>query len=523
MTTFNVTNPRQQVLVDQEALQQMQGEFQRRGLELGRLKTAFETLSAVNAPARFMAAAMALCNELASRFNCEHVALGFLKGRYVRLSALSHTEKITRNMQHVQDIEASMEECLDQDVEILYPPAKDASYVYRTTELLANRTSPTAVLSLPLRRAPKPGGETEVVAVLTLQRKISTTGAPTDKPFSIEEIEALRLTADLFTPRIYDLHETDKWFGAKAARSVRNTLAFAIGPKHTWAKAIAIAVAAFLAFAIFAQGTFKIEAPFVLQAVEKQSVAAPFDAVLDKVNVEIGEAVMTDETARPFDRLNRISPLVPITVRRPRSIMALLDTTEWTNRLIASRAEYEKQITQANDAQRQGKTAEQQMAEAESRRAQADIDLYTYKIAQAQIKAPIDGVIFTGDLKPKVGALIKAGEELFTVGQHQFLRAELSVPEDQITDLTLQKKGELASTSYPGDHIPFTVELIDPVGTVSGNKNVFKVRVRFDPKDVRPWMKPGMEGVAKVHVGKASYAWIWTRRLINWVRMKLWL
>src|ERR1700722_4729229 len=112
MTTLNVSTGRQQVLVDGQELARLQTEFARRALELERLKASFETLSAVNAPARFMAAAMALCNELASRYKAERVGIGFLKGRYVRLQALSHTEKITRHMQLVQDIESSMEECL---------------------------------------------------------------------------------------------------------------------------------------------------------------------------------------------------------------------------------------------------------------------------------------------------------------------------------------------------------------------------------------------------------------------------
>ena len=32
-----------------------------------------------------------------------------------------------------------------------------------------------------------------------------------------------------------------------------------------------------------------------------------------------------------------------------------------------------------------------------------------------------------------------------------------------------------------------------------------------------------MEGVAKIDIDKRPYAWIWTRKIINWVRMKLWL
>ena len=72
---------------------------------------------------RFAGAAMTFCNEIAARWQADRVGLGFLKGRYVQLKALSHTEKFSRKMKLVQDIEAAMEECLDQDVEIIYPPA----------------------------------------------------------------------------------------------------------------------------------------------------------------------------------------------------------------------------------------------------------------------------------------------------------------------------------------------------------------------------------------------------------------
>ena len=156
MTSFNVNvGGRSQVLVDEQQLQALQAEVARRGVELERLKAAMEILGSVNSPAHFVAASMALCNELASRFQAERVGIGFLQGRYVRLRALSHTEKITRNMQLVQDIESAMEEALDQDIEVVLPAPKDASYVYRATETLANRHGPSAVVSFPLRRERK--------------------------------------------------------------------------------------------------------------------------------------------------------------------------------------------------------------------------------------------------------------------------------------------------------------------------------------------------------------------------------
>jgi len=86
-----------------------------------RLQQATETLSAVNRQQRFTSAAMALCNEVASQWQCERASVGFLKGRYVQLKAMSHTEHFSRKMEAIQDIESAMEECLDQDIEIISP------------------------------------------------------------------------------------------------------------------------------------------------------------------------------------------------------------------------------------------------------------------------------------------------------------------------------------------------------------------------------------------------------------------
>jgi len=55
------------------------------------LKQAMETLSVINCQDKFKSAAMALCNEVASQWNCERVSLGFHQGKYVQLRAMSHT------------------------------------------------------------------------------------------------------------------------------------------------------------------------------------------------------------------------------------------------------------------------------------------------------------------------------------------------------------------------------------------------------------------------------------------------
>jgi hypothetical protein len=525
MSTFNVmsTGGRAQVLVDEQQFQQLQAEAARRGIELERLKAAMETLSAFNAPVHFLAAAMALVNEIAARWKCDRAGIGFLQGRYVRLKALSHTEKITRNMQLVQDIEAAMEECLDQDVEILVPPPKEASFVYRATDNLASQHGPNAVISFPLRRERTHLKERaderfgNVVAVLTVERKF-------DKPFSLGEVETLRLTADLFTARLYDLYENDRWLGAKALRGTRRALAWVVGAKHTWAKVAAIAVAGFLGFALLVDGTFRVEAPFAIQAIETQVVSAPFDGFLKSSDVEPGDLVITPASAAAFDDLNAGSPLAPVlSVKRPASVLATLDTEELVKQRYSAEQEVERFTHAARQAFSEGKYAESDAGDAQRRLAQSKVDELTWQIDRAKITTPIDGVLFQGDLRTKLGAPVRAGDQLFEIGQAE-LRSELDVSEDQITEVLIGQKGVLKATSYPDRPIHFTVDRITPVAVVSGAKNVFKVRVKFDPGQDTHWLKPGVEGLAKIDVPpKRRYAWIWTHRMINWVRMKLWM
>ena len=169
---------------------------------------------------------------------------------------------------------------------------------------------------------------------------------------------------------------------------------------------------------------------------------------------------------------------------------------------------------------RDGKTAEAQIARAQADKVSAHVTLLEDEIRRANLASPISGSLLTGDLIRRIGAPVKTGDVLFEVAPLDSLRGSLSVPEDEITDITVGQHGELATVAYPDHKILFTVERINPVAEVVKGKNVFKVRVAFDRRP--EVLRPGMEGVAKVDIGKRHYAWIWTRRLANWIRLNLW-
>ncbi|MCP4711371.1 MAG: HlyD family efflux transporter periplasmic adaptor subunit [Planctomycetes bacterium] len=454
---------------------------------INRLQRAMEIMSATNRQHKFGSVSMALCNEIATQCQCERVSFGVLEGRYVKLKAMSHTEHFSRKMEIAQDIESAMEECLDQDIEVLYPVGTDMTYISRAAEKLSQRNHDFTVLSLPMRR------EKKVLGVITLER-------PGDKPFSFEEIETLRLTCELITSRLMDRYVQDRWFGARLAAWMREGLSHLVGPKYTWTKVIAFLVCLGLMFLIFAKGEYKVEATFVVEATEKQIIAAPFDGFIKAVNVEIGDAVVGDET-----------------------VLAELDTSELLLMLAASKAEKFSVTTEYNDALSRNMSAEASIAQAKIDKADAQINLLTYQIEQAGISSPLSGTVVVGDLKRQIGAPYKTGDILFEVTPLESLRAELLIPEDQIADVALEQEGYLATASFPADRIRFLVERIEPIAEVAEQRNVFRVRAQMELGEEHGWMRPGMEGVAKVHAGKRRYAWIWTRKVVNWVRMKLWI
>ncbi len=453
---------------------------------IDRFSLALEVISVCNQSGHFTSTAMALCNALADKLRCHRVSLGVLEGRYVRVHAMSRTDTFHREMKLTQAIEAAMEECLDQDLEIICPAATDAAYVSRATGQLSQRHGPSAVLCVPVRRN---GG---VSAVITLERS-------SDRPFTkLEEIEAVRLTCDLCAPRLMDLREHARWFGARMAASVKKKAGTILGPQHTAMKLWAVLIFLSAMFLVFANGEYRVSAPFIFEASIQQAVVAPFDSYIKSVHVDPSDTVNAGQT-----------------------ILGELETSDLRLELAALKAQQQGHRKQRAASMRDGKTAEAQMAEAQIDKLSAEIRLVESHIKQATLVAPISGSLVSEDLKRRMGAPVETGEVLFEIARIELLRAELYVPEESIALVNIGQAGELAAVGHPNRKIRFVVERITPLAEVVNQVNSFRVRARL--LDRPKWMRPGMEGLARIDVGKKRYVWIWTHRLTDWLRMKLWI
>jgi multidrug efflux pump subunit AcrA (membrane-fusion protein) len=469
-----------------------------------RLTAALDIATGLSPLHRFRSLAYRIVNDLAARLNLDRVALGMIdiaplvasdgddqstpedaaRGTYIKLAALSGTEKISPRMRLVQDLISAMEECFDQDTEIRWPLDPQEPVIARAIKAHAEHSGPLAAVLLPLRSAGR------VVGVLAVERDAA-------RPFLDHEVAGLRVLCELVTPRLLDARERDRWIGAKIASSARHTLAGVLGPTHTWIKLTAAILAVVGLSLVVVPMPERATGAFSIAPVQRQVVPAPFDGFIESVSVRVDQRVEAGET-----------------------VLATLSDQELALQLSANRAAAAAAMTEASKARSEGKLAEAAIAERRADEIRATVDLLASQLNRARLVAPLSGTIISGDIDRLVGAPVQTGQLLFEIADLSQLYAEIGVPESRIADVAVGQTGRLATASYPDRKVAFEVERITPVAEQVDGQNIFRVRVRMiDPPD---WLRPGMRGEARITTGRTNLGGVLFRDLADWLRMRLW-
>src|SRR4029079_16318469 len=122
--------------------------------------------------------------------------------------------------------------------------------------------------------------------------------------------------------------------------------------------------------------------------------------------------------------------------------------------------------------------------------------------------APFDGVVVSGDLSQLVETPVEQGKVLFEVAPRDRYRVILKVDERDINFVKVGQPGDLVLPGLPGEVVKFAVKQITPVSTPQEGHTYFRIEAQFADSSTR--LRPGMEGVGKVLVGRARLIWIWT-------------
>ena len=435
----------------------------------------------------FESAAMNLCNELSTRTGATRVALGWIKGQDVEVKALSHTEQFDKRQELVKILEKAMEECIDQEEPVHFEPQGGGTQnVSRAAQELARAEGGNVVLTLPLRR------RAEVVGAVTLEFP------PTHK-LSAQASTGLSVAVDLLAPQLYDRHENDRWLITKIGLSAEGLGKKIVGPQHTLAKMLVLLGAAVVIFLCLFRPMYHVNAQFQFEATDKRKLDVPFDGQIEDVYVLPGNLVKKDQILlkmRTFDKQ--------------------LELNKAEDAARKAEAEYRKDVTD-------GKDADAEIARHEIDADNADVQYNQELIDRGVIRAPFDGVVLSSehDLMDERNVPKKEGDELFVIASSNSLRAQLAVSERDIQQMSVGKKGMLATTALPTERYSFTIDRIVPMPELKEGDNTFTVYAHLDESS--PTWRPGMAGEARVDIEHRPLIWIWTHKFIDYLKFKLWM
>jgi RND family efflux transporter MFP subunit len=449
-----------------------------------RMQTLLRLVAAVPERDRFRAAATHLATEAATQLACDRVSIGFVHGQHVGLEAMSHSAQFGARSNLVRAIEAAMDEALEQERSIVYPPSSpDDGQVAQAHAALAQEFGSGAVCSVPLVR------DAKICGVLQLER-----GA--DRPFDSETLALAEAAGALAGPMLELQRSEERWLWRKALESLRGGLEQLFGPHHVVLKLVACALAAVFLFFVFARGDYRVTARTVLEPEVQRAAVAPFDGYLAEAPSRAGDLVQEGD------------------------LLARLDDRDLELERLSSRSEVEQLTKQNRQALAARDAAEVRILTASILQARARLDLIEDRLARTQVRAPFDGVIVLGDLSQSLGAPVSRGDALFEIAPLDAYRVVLEVDESDIREIAVSQRGDLVLSAAPQDPLGFAVKTITPVSEAFEGRNYFRVEAEFDrtPENLRP----GMEGVGKIEIDRRRLIWIWTHAAADWVRLAAW-
>ena len=437
---------------------------------------------------KFQQALFEVTNDLRQRFDCARVAFGLVEHAAVRVAALSEAAVFEKNTPIVKAYAAAMEEAYDLGKPISARVAdgeveQEPTDPYPFHQALLRQSGARDVLSFPMVKG------IDCVGVLTLERS-------SDKAFS----EADRTWLDAFTtlaaPIVEQRMAAERSSLGRMLGESKRVLERFFGPRHLLWKAAGSGVLLLIVLMVLVQLDYRVTAKSVIEGEVQRVVAAPYESFVMESVARAGDVVKQGQVlARLDDRDLRI------------------ESERWAS----ERDQYDKKLREAMSIH---DLTNVQVIGAQFRQAEAQLALVTEKIERANLVAPFDGVVVSGDLSQQIGSPVETGKKLFEIAPLQSYRVILKVDEREIRHVLAGQPGQLVISGIVGDPMPLTITKVTPVATAQDGKNFFRVEAQLDHPPER--LRPGMEGVGKIEVGGRRLWWILMHSFTDWLTLSLW-
>ena len=425
---------------------------------------------------------LSMVTELTRTFNCERVAFAEHRGHHSHVVALSNSASFDDRSNLIQKIAAAMDESIEQDNAVLFPDP-GSKLIQRAHQELARKFGTGSICTLPLMHDKK------IFGAISLLRS-------EQNPFDDETLKLCQQTFSLITPYLALQHEQEKNLFFKTGTAIKKQLQTIFGLRHLKLKLVAIMASLIIIMSSLIEGDFRVSADAVLEGKIQRVVAAPFSGYLLSASVRAGDIVHQGD------------------------IMASLNDADIQLQMTKLKGELQKARREYREAQSSRDLVKVRVVNAQINQTRAEIELTRQQLQRINLSAPFDGVVIEGDLTQSLGSPVERGDTLFKIAPLEGYRIILKVDESQISYIRQQQSGTLVLPSLSERDFPLIIEKITMAAKADDGANIFRVEASLN--DNTDLLRPGMQGVGKINVGRARLIWIWTHEITEWLRLWIW-
>ena len=426
-----------------------------------------------------------VCNFLAEEMRCSRVCIGILKGLQVHTLALSNQLRFDPRSTHIREMEAVMEEAVDQKKSVVYPQTEElSSLVTHKHHSLSQNSKDANVLTIPFSSA------NGIVGTILLLRDRK-------EPFTKQEMTILKHATELLGSAIALKLKNEHSVGKIVTKKIKKRVAPLFGANNLTLQISAIVAVTLLIVLSIYQVNYSVYAKSALEGATQQVMVAPQDAFIKSSKVRAGDVVESGEILVKFNERDLILE---------------------SKKLLSQQNKISKEYQEALAQRERAKVS---ILSAQLSQAKAQYELVQEKLKRSELKAPFSGVVVSGDLSQSIGAPVEKGEQLFEIASIGDYRVALNIDDHDVSKIKVGQVGSLRLVGLPYDPFSITITRIIPVASAKDGGNYFRVEATIAITD-KNILRPGMQGIAKVEVSRESLLWVGTHTVIERLRLWFW-
>lgn len=422
----------------------------------------------------FPAVAFTLVNEIARLCGCVRVSLGVNDADGLSLVAMSGQSRIDDRRQIARQLFGVMKDTLTER-EMTYPSQE--SSVVPSLQAYYETQGRFGLLSFVLSEQ----GEEQFV--LVLEREHADTFLPA-------QVNVIKQTAEQAGPLLSRYYVDSLSPRKTLKRAIRSQL-------HTWSvprswskkRIAAIACSLVLLLSLLIPVTHRVSADAYIEPTDRQILVSAQDGFILSAHARAGDFVKQGDVLATLDSKD-----------------LELSVEKWDAEKLKNEQAYAQALA-AHDR------TEMSRLRAELQGIDAELDLLREKMQRSELRAPFDGILIEGDLTQSLGAPVSEGDALFQIASAEQYRLILKVDEHDIGYISAQQTASLRMAAIPDAVWQAELQDLMPVAVSTKGKGSFHVPATIHGDASR--LRPGMQGVGKIDIGKRSVFWVYTHGLLD--------